>query len=37
MNVAGIMLVFGSLPLHQKSKMKIWDEVGGQPTISPAD
>jgi hypothetical protein len=33
----GIVLVFGSLPLHQTRGMKIWEEVDGQPTISRAD
>jgi hypothetical protein len=37
MKVAGIMLVFGSLPSRERREMKIWDEVDGQPTTSPAD
>jgi hypothetical protein len=37
MNVAGIMLVFGSLLLRERRGAKNWDEVDRQPKLSPAD
>ena len=37
MIVAGITFVIGSLLLKETHGTKIWDEVGGQPSRSPAD
>jgi len=37
MIVAGITFVFGSIMLRETHGTKIWDEVGGQPSRSPAD
>ncbi|HYL11101.1 MAG TPA: MFS transporter [Candidatus Acidoferrales bacterium] len=37
MIIAGITFVVGSLLLRETHGTKIWDEVGGHPTASPAD
>jgi MFS family permease len=37
MTVAFITFVFGSIMLRETNGTKIWDEVGGQPSRSPAD
>jgi hypothetical protein len=37
MIIAGITFIVGSFLLRETHGTKIWDEVGGHPTASPAD